>query len=174
VGSGEERECAAVGDGRPATVPERAFLLALLAVSRRLRARGAGQLLEPGAFLMLHAVASHGPARPSELADQLRLDASTVSRHLRNLEQAGLVVRGADPNDRRAARVCVSAAGETALDEAFQARQALLSRAFASWAVADREALVSLLTRLAADLSRLDEEKTYEPAHGRSGSPAER
>jgi DNA-binding MarR family transcriptional regulator len=173
VNPGGERGCAAAGGGWLATDPgpEHAFLLALIAISRRMRAR---QPLEPGAFLVLHAVACHGPARPSELADRLQLDASTVSRHLRNLEQAALVVRGADPNDRRAARVCVSAAGETVLDEWFQARQALMSRAFATWAVEDREALVSLLTRLADDLSRLDEEKTHEPAHGWSRSPAGR
>jgi DNA-binding MarR family transcriptional regulator len=112
------------------------------------------QHLEPGAFLVLHAVACHGPVRPSELADRLQLDASTVSRHLRNLERADLVVRGADPTDRRAARVCVSAAGETVLAEGFQARQALVARAFAAWDVEDREALVSLLTRLADDMSR--------------------
>src|SRR5215475_9240228 len=102
-------------------------------------------MLEPGAFLVLHAVASHGQARPSALADRLQLDASTVSRHLRNLEQAGFIVRGADPNDRRAARVCVSTSGQTVLDEGFRTRQALVSRAFAGWAVEDREALVSLL-----------------------------
>src|SRR5262249_57446714 len=161
------------GEGWAATdpAPERAFLLALIAISRRLRAPGVRQPLEPGAFLVLHTVACHGPVRPSELADRLQLDASTVSRHLRNLEQAALVVRGADPNDRRAARVCVSAAGQTVLDEGFQARQALISRAFAAWAVEDREALVSLLTRLADDMSRLDEEKTYEPAHGPRRTP---
>ena len=151
---------AASGCSATGPPPERALLLALLAVSRRLRARGSRESLEPGAFLVLHAVASHGPVRPSELADRLRLDASTVSRHLRNLEQAELVVRGEDPKDRRAARVCVSARGQTVLDEGFQARQAQISGAFAAWAVADREALVSLLTRLADDLSRLDEEKT--------------
>jgi DNA-binding MarR family transcriptional regulator len=162
VGSGGERGCAAAGSGWPVIDPgpERAVLLALFAISRRLRARGAGQLLEPGAFLVLHAVASHGPARPSELADRLQVDASTVSRHLRNLEQTGLVERGADPDDRRAARVCVSTSGQTALDEAFRARQALVSRAFAAWPAADREALVRLLTRLADDMSCLDEERT--------------
>jgi DNA-binding MarR family transcriptional regulator len=162
VGPGEERGCGIAGGGWPATDlgPERAVLLSLFAISRRLRARESRQMLEPGALLVLHAVASHGQARPSELADRLQLDASTVSRHLRHLEQAGLVTRGADPNDRRAARVCVSTSGQTALDEAFRARQALVSRACAAWTVADREALVGLLTRLADDMSCLDEERT--------------
>jgi DNA-binding MarR family transcriptional regulator len=130
------------------------FLLALLAISRRIRARGPEDALEPGAFLVLHAVACDGPARPSEVADRLQLDASTISRHLRNLERAGLVVRSSDPDDRRAARICVSAPGQTVLDEGFQARRARVAAAFETWPAEERRALVGLLTRLADDLSR--------------------
>jgi DNA-binding MarR family transcriptional regulator len=135
------------------------FLLALIAISRRIRARGPEDALEPGAFLVLHTVACHGPARPSEVADRLQLDASTISRHLRNLERAGMIVRGSDPHDRRAARVQVSAAGRTVLEDGFQARRARVSAAFGTWPAEDRHALVSLLTRLADDLSRTGSDK---------------
>jgi DNA-binding MarR family transcriptional regulator len=142
------------GAGAAPHALEDEFLLALFAIARRMRARAPGDALDPGAFLVLHAVACHGPARPSEVADRLELDASTVSRHLRNLERAGLVVRGSDPDDGRAARVCVSAAGQTELDAGFQARRARISAVLGAWPEGDRRALAGLLARLADDLSR--------------------
>jgi DNA-binding MarR family transcriptional regulator len=142
------------GSGVAAHSAEDDFLLALLAISRRIRARGPEDSLEPGAFLVLHTVACHGPARPSEVADRLQLDASTISRHLHNLERAGLVVRSSDPHDRRAARICVSASGQAVLAEGFQARRVRLSAAFETWPAEERSTLVGLLTRLADDLSR--------------------
>jgi DNA-binding MarR family transcriptional regulator len=161
MGSGGGSRCpdpAGPADG--AHLAEDDFLLALIAISRRIRARGPEDALDPGAFLVLHTVACNGPARPSEVAERLQLDASTISRHLRNLERAGLVLRGSDPHDRRAARVCVSAPGQTVLDEGFQARRARVSAAFETWPAEDRHALLGLLTRLADDLSRtgLDKE----------------
>lgn len=155
MGSGGGPQCPdPSGPAAGAYSAEDDFLLALIAISRRIRARGPEDALEPGAFLVLHTVACHRPARPSEVADRLQLDASTISRHLRNLERAGMVVRSSDPQDRRAARVCVSALGQAVLDEGFQARRARVSAAFETWPAEDRHALVGLLTRLAEDLSR--------------------
>src|SRR5438874_6974253 len=148
-----------VGVGAAAHSAEDEFLLALFAIARRMRARGREDALEPGGFLVLHTVSCHGPARPSEIADRLELDASTVSRHLRNLERAGMVVRGSDPDDGRAARVAVSALGQSVLHEGFQVRRARVSAAFDTWPAEDRRALVGLLTRLADDLSRTGSDK---------------
>src|ERR687889_613753 len=43
-----------------------------------------------------------GAARVSALADAARVDVSVVSRQVQALEHDGLVVRAADPHDRRA------------------------------------------------------------------------
>jgi DNA-binding MarR family transcriptional regulator len=151
------------GAGRRAapdvTRPEDGFLLAMFALSRQMRARVPGDPIDAGAFQVLHTVACHGPARPSEVADRLRLDASTISRHLRNLERAGLVDRAGDPDDRRAARVGVSTAGQDVLDEGFRVRRELVSAAFAGWPEQDRQALVALLARLAEDMSSIGSDK---------------
>ena len=50
-------------------------------------------LSEPEKRRVLEALARVGPARTGRLADELELDASTVSHHLTTLEAAGLVER---------------------------------------------------------------------------------
>ena len=57
-----------------------------------------------------------GPVRPSELADQMRLDLSTVSRHITSLVERGLLERTADPEDARAQLVRLTPDGEAVLD----------------------------------------------------------
>ncbi|NHC14471.1 MarR family winged helix-turn-helix transcriptional regulator [Motilibacter deserti] len=103
---------------------------------------------------VLNAVAGSGPARPSDVAAEIALDASTVSRHLQALERLGLVARDRDPSDGRAYRVAVTAAGADAIDSARVARRAVLGSALSPWDAADREQLAGLLARLADDLAR--------------------
>jgi DNA-binding MarR family transcriptional regulator len=90
--------------------------------------------------------------RPSDIAADLGLDASTVSRHLRTLEQLGLVERTDDPDDRRAQRLALSDRGHEVLDRAIAQRQAVVAAALADWSEADRRSLERLLVRLADDL----------------------
>ncbi|MBI1758375.1 MAG: MarR family transcriptional regulator [Actinobacteria bacterium] len=135
---------------------ETRLLVALFAVLRRLKERVPGVAIDPAAFFVLHAVHSRGPVRPSDLAEGLRLDASTISRHVRQLETAGHLVRLADPQDRRACQVSVSEAGRTVLDTAFQARRSRVAAAMAGWSAADRELLAALMVRLSEDLDEVD------------------
>jgi len=139
--------------------PEDRLLTAFMAVARWLKPRSAdGRRIEPGAFYALHAVACHGPIRLSDLAGRLNLDASTVSRHVRNLEQAGYLDRTPDPADRRASQVFLSEAGRSVLCATVEVRRARVAAALAGWSEPDRHQLVTLLTQLAEDLSRTDSE----------------
>jgi DNA-binding MarR family transcriptional regulator len=132
----------------PSTSGER-LLVALLAVARRLKARSAAGGLDPASVFVLHQVQANAPLRVSELARCVALDSSTVSRHVSHLEAGGYLTRVGDPADRRATRVQLTGAGRTLLDQAMQARAAMLDRAVADWSEADRAALTRLMTRLA-------------------------
>lgn len=55
-----------------------------------------------------------GKARLGALARRLGITPSTLTRNLARLEADGLVARGEDPEDARAARVRLTAAGERA------------------------------------------------------------
>src|SRR4029453_16182468 len=91
----------------------------------------------------------------SELAGAMGLDASTASRHVRQLEDGGYLARTGDPDDRRAVRARPPRRRRAALDQARRARATVLDRATAGWPDEDRAALAILMTRLADSLDRL-------------------
>ncbi len=93
-----------------------------------------------------------GPVRPSDLADQLRLDLSTVSRHVSSLVDKGLLERCTHPDDARAQQLTLTDAGRRTLAEVLDNRAAVLGRAIKHWSPADRAQLNTLLERLADDL----------------------
>jgi DNA-binding MarR family transcriptional regulator len=131
------------------------LVVSLLAVGRRLRSRLPEGRLDPGMMFVLHNVQARGLLRVSELAACMGLDASTASRHVKQLEDGGYLARTGDPDDRRASRVRLTRRGRAALDQAMRARGALVDRATADWPAADRTALATLMTRLADSLDRL-------------------
>src|SRR3712207_860930 len=101
----------------PASTAEDALVGTLLGVGRRWRTRLDGDTLDFSLVPILRTVQLCGPQRVSSVADQLRLDASTVSRHIKQLEDRGLLERTTDPDDGRASRIALTAEGASALDD---------------------------------------------------------
>lgn len=64
--------------------------------------------------LVVLAVEDHGEPTMGELAAELRLDNSTLSRTIAGLVDKGYVERLQDPHDRRTVRVGLTASGEAA------------------------------------------------------------
>jgi DNA-binding MarR family transcriptional regulator len=83
----------------------------------------------------------------------MRLDLSTISRHLRSLEQQGMVQRTAGPDDARALRISITARGGDVINRVMDHRAATIRDAIVHWPEDDRRALRQLLCRLADDLS---------------------
>ena len=129
--------------------------MALLTVGRWLRARLPKGRVDPAMIFVLHQVQAGASLRVSALAEALGLDISTASRHVRQLEAGGYVVRTGDPDDRRALRVRLTRRGRAALDQAMRARADVVDRATADWPDQDRATLSILMTRLADSLERL-------------------
>lgn len=130
-----------------------ALLAALFRVARALRSATSGDGVDGPLLVVLSEAAGSGQARLADLASSLGLDASTVSRHVRALTEAGLLARAGDPADRRAARVSITPAGRRALEAGLRRRRALLDVALADWAPGERETLANLVARLADDLA---------------------
>lgn len=128
-------------------------LAALFAILQRLRRAPVVGGLDRAALLVLHRVDLASDGRLSDLAGDLGLDASTVSRHVGALAAAGYVDRSEDPGDRRACRLAVTPAGREVLARAMAARAGVVREALASWSTTDQDTLVALLDRLAVDLS---------------------
>jgi len=119
---------------------------------RRFRARLVEEDQDPAATFLLLQIAEQPALRVSDLAARSGLDTSTVSRHIRNLEEARLVTRSGDPDDRRASRLSMTRRGRAQLRRAIDLRIAIVGDAVAAWPARDKQALTALLTRLAADL----------------------
>ncbi len=132
----------------PATAEE-AVMAATVRVGRRLRQRLPGDEVEFTSLALLKMVAHAGPLRLTALAAGLDLDASTVSRQVRALEERGLIERTTDPDDGRASRLAVTESGRRSLEEGAQRRRALIGEVIADWSDEDRDSLRILLHRLA-------------------------
>jgi DNA-binding MarR family transcriptional regulator len=138
--------------GRPAESPEEAVLALMMQVGRRFRTRQPDDKIDPASMPILHILQCSNGVRLTDLATKLRLDASTVSRHIRQLDDRGLVVRSADPDDRRATQVVITARGTDYLTDSVDRRLAALREVLVSWNDRDRDTLQKLLTKFAADL----------------------
>ena len=135
----------------PATL-EDALMVAGARVGRRLRQRLPGDDLDFSSLILLKTVARLGPMRVSALAAELDLDASTVSRHVKSLEDRDLLERTADPDDGRASQVGVSAHGMATIEASAARRRELIGALLADWSDADRESLRRLLHQLSLSL----------------------
>lgn len=139
----------------PATAEE-AVVLTLVRLGRRMRQRLPGEELDFGSILLMKALL-RGPLRLSVLAAAVELDASTVSRHVRHLEDRGLLERTSDPDDGRASRIALTEEGHARLASGARRRRALVGRLLEDWPPEEREQLRLLLTRL---LDNLDQQET--------------
>lgn len=86
------------------------------------------------------------------LAQWLEVEAITAGRMIDRLEKSGMVVRRADPNDRRAWRLFLTDAATPLLDELFVCATEVFEEAQQGFAPAERELLLTLLERVRANL----------------------
>jgi len=127
-------------------------VVSFFTVVRRLAHADARHGQHPKSWPILGKLSAVGTMRVNDLADRIGLDASTVSRHVRALEDDGLVARDIDPDDRRAASVRITDRGLEFMHEAIAIRGQILADATADWSSADREQLAILMSRLARTL----------------------
>ncbi len=140
----------------PPDSPEEAVLLMAMQIGKRLRQRQPGDEVDPATVPVLHVLRCTGGIRLSDLAQRMQLDASTVSRHARQLEERGLVSRTGDPDDRRASRVEITELGTLALARSFEQRKKLIGQAMAGWSAQDLRVLQRLASRFVDDLNAGD------------------
>lgn len=141
--------CPVVQDETATLVPD------LFRVVRRLR-RVSDPRLDVTTIMLLHRLACSGPSRPSDLAAEVELDLSTVSRHARSLADSGLISREPDPQDGRSLLLALTQHGADVMTGAFHRREQALARVTAAWDPADVATLRRLLARLADDLDHPD------------------
>ncbi len=132
-------------------VPAQATVL-IARVARVVRQRFE-QVLTPLGLRQRHVVAlsflrGHGPTPQQQLADRLRMDASSMVCLLNELEENELVLRHRDRTDRRRGIVELSSQGEHALREVDRALQVVEDEVLTRLESAERGTLRRLLAKL--------------------------
>jgi DNA-binding MarR family transcriptional regulator len=122
-----------------------------MTIGRLMRQRLAGDQLEPATYWVLKNLVA-GSMRITALASSTQLDTSTVSRHVTQLEQSGLVERSQDPDDRRAQRVGLTEEGRLQLATSTARRREVLTQSLDGWDTADLADLERLLGRFVASV----------------------
>ncbi|HEX6342389.1 MarR family transcriptional regulator [Umezawaea sp.] len=90
-----------------------------------------------------------GPQRVSALAASLGLDRTTVTRHLDELAQRGLIDRQPDERDRRALVVSLTPMAADHLNAMRTKNRQRIRRVFADWTPQEREMFGEMLIRFA-------------------------
>ncbi|MFK4082902.1 MarR family winged helix-turn-helix transcriptional regulator [Kribbella sp. NPDC020789] len=99
---------------------------------------------------ILALVGDRGPLRPSAIAAELGLTASSTSRHLAALEQAGQIELAADPADNRTFLARVTDSGRADSVATVEAGTAAFGTVIADWPDEDVATARRLIERLNA------------------------
>jgi len=111
--------------------------------------------LDLGQVDFLEHLVLGGMARMSDLADTLRVDASTATRAVQRLVQSGLAERSTDERDARCVQVSATDAGRAKYDEIVSSRRAGMIDLLAGFTDAERRSLADGMEKLVAALDEL-------------------
>jgi DNA-binding MarR family transcriptional regulator len=109
------------------------------------------QGLEAGWYDVLATLRRSGPPyrlRPTEFTGALMLTSSGTTKRLDRLEQAGLITRAPDPDDRRAILIALTDEGRELVDAATEAHLANERRLLSALSDAEQQRLADLLRKL--------------------------
>lgn len=111
-----------------------------------------GDLL-PGGVGVLGSLEARGPSRQVDLAADLCISQSTLSRHVAELVNSGNIARHADPLDGRATLISVTDQGRDLLRRVRESRARGLREALAEWTEAEAEQATAVVQKLRNSLA---------------------
>jgi DNA-binding MarR family transcriptional regulator len=132
--------------------------------------------LDRGEWHLLGALRRSGPPyrrSPGHLADDIGLSSGAMTNRLDRLEEAGLVRRLPDPDDRRGLKVELTDSGWQAWQDSTGAqaeKEALVASALDQ---AEKEALNGLLRRLMLEFERVSGKLSHAEAKGQPAESAD-
>jgi DNA-binding MarR family transcriptional regulator len=115
--------------------------------------------LQPGWFDLLAALRRAGAPyelNPTRLMRATLLSSSGMTKRLDRMEEASLIERRPDPNDRRGTLVRLSRRGKRVIDKALETHLANEERLLNGLTATERRTLNALLRRLLIELERGD------------------
>lgn len=110
-----------------------------------------GEGVDEVTYPVLSALARTGPRSAADLAPDVGIDRSGVTRRASRLEAAGLIRREADPHDRRAHLLVLTERGQLAVAELRARLAAHITASLSSWPPGEAEAFAHQLRRFTAE-----------------------
>ncbi len=112
---------------------------------------GMGEGVDELTYPVLSALARTGPRSAADLAPDVGVDRSGVTRRASRLEAAGLIRREADPDDRRAHLLVLTEQGQRAVAELRARLAAHIMASLSSWPPGEAEAFAQHLRRFTVE-----------------------
>ncbi|ANP56724.1 DNA-binding MarR family transcriptional regulator [Streptomyces griseochromogenes] len=112
---------------------------------------GLGDAVDETTYPVLSGLARTGPRSAADLAGEIGLDRSGVTRRATRLEDAGLLHRDPDPRDRRATLLALTEAGQQTVDVTRRRLAAHIEASLASWPPAEARTFAHHLQRFVTD-----------------------
>src|SRR3954464_11625608 len=109
--------------------------------------------LEPGWHDVLATLRRSGQLRVTDLTTAMMIGSRGTTKRLDRLEQAGLLARSPDPNDRRGTLIELTPKGRALIDELTPAHLENERALIASLSVSEQATLIELLRKLRLGLS---------------------
>ncbi len=116
--------------------------------------RGMARSFDVSRIGLLQLAASSGPLRPTDAADSLAVNPSTVTRTAQALERDGLVGLAPDPRDGRSCLIGVTEAGRAQLARFEEAGIGVFASVVGDWSADDVNTFRRLIERLGEDWAR--------------------
>ncbi|HEY3781728.1 MAG TPA: MarR family transcriptional regulator [Fimbriimonadaceae bacterium] len=132
-------------------------LMAIVSGIDRKRKQGDAALLS-----VLQIVAMKGTARPLDIAKELGVHQSTITRHIQSLEQLGKVTVVGDETDRRSCKVALSSKGAEELQRLTEIGISRFEKMVEEWSREEVQTLGRLLTKLQASRTAMAEKEKEE------------
>ncbi|OKK17218.1 MarR family transcriptional regulator [Streptomyces sp. CB00455] len=111
---------------------------------------GMGEAVDELTYPVLSGLARTGPLSAAELAPDVGLDRSGVTRRASRLEAAGLVRREPDPSDKRATLLTLTDEGERTVEVLRRRLADHITAVLSSWPPAEAAAFAAHLRRFVA------------------------
>ncbi|MCX4744279.1 MarR family transcriptional regulator [Kitasatospora sp. NBC_01287] len=112
---------------------------------------GLGEGVDELTYPVLSGLARTGPRSAAELAQEVGLDRSNVTRRASRLEAAGLLRREPDPADRRAALLVLTDHGERTVRATRERLTTEIERALHDWPPAEARSFAHQLRRFVTE-----------------------
>jgi DNA-binding MarR family transcriptional regulator len=110
--------------------------------------------LSPVAFPLLMRLRHHDDVSQEDLVEDFLVDKGTIARTLATLEDAGLVTREVDPDDRRVKRVSVTERGREVAEDLKRVARRWSNRLMEGFSDEEREQLLDYLVRMKENAKR--------------------